>query len=55
MSVTCMQVPVQAKKDIRSPGARVRGGCKQSDCGHRDPNSSSLKEQQVLLTAQPSL
>lgn len=43
----------EVREDVGSPGTEVKGGC-QSLCGCWDPNSGSLQEQQVFLTAEPS-
>lgn len=47
-------VPLEARKSVRSHGTEVTYTCK-PPCGYWDPNLNPRDEQQVLLTAKPSL
>jgi hypothetical protein len=49
----CAQHAFLVPMEVRSPRIGVNG-CEAS-CGYLEPNSSSLREQQVLLTTEPSL
>lgn len=61
MSVSCINVcipygflmPEEARKGVRDPGIGVTGGCILI-CRCWEPNSESLQEQRVFLTAKPS-
>lgn len=45
---------MRSTKAIRSPGSRVTGSC-EAPCGCHKLNLGLLQEQQVLVTAEPSL
>ena len=54
MCATCVQGPAEVRKSIRSLRATVAGGCELS-IRVPESNPDLLKDQQVLLTAEPSL
>lgn len=48
-------VPGEIRRQCWTPGARVTDGCEPPPYGCWEPNLGPLQEQQMLLTAEPSL